>query len=712
MLTALRRIVQKVNATQDIGEALRVVVRLVKESITAESCSIFIVDEERGEYVLAATEGLNPKLVYKLRLKFGEGLVGLVGERGEPINLDHAPEHPNFHFVPDSGEEKYHAFLGVPLTHSRELMGVLIVQQVESRRFDEAEEAFLITLCAQLAGIIAHAQALGTLWEIGPRPEPAKQEATYTGSPGASGVGIGTAVVVFPLADLDAVPEREVDDVAEELQLCDHAIQATQKEIKRLSDLMADSLPAEELGLFDAYLRLLEGGSLVEKIKAGITAGSWAQGALKNVIRQHVLSFEAMDDPYLRERAADMRDLGQRILFHLQAQEKKTIKYPENTILVGDEVTPSALAEVPEDRLKGIVSVKGSSNSHVAILARALGIPTVMGATGMPATKLDDSQIIIDGYYGQVYINPSAAILQEFVRLAREEKELDGELEGLRDLPAETLDGYGVSLYVNTGLMTDVSRSMCVGAEGVGLYRTEVPFMVRDRFPSEEEQRVIYKHLLKSFSPRPVMMRTLDVGGDKALPYFPIVEDNSCLGWRGIRLIKQAFNELREENEEVSMPPLGVMIEVPAAVYQAAEIAKRVDFVSVGSNDLTQYLLAVDRNNARVADLYDSLHPSVLRAMMAVVAGVHQEGKRVSICGELAGDPVAAPILMAMGFDALSMSAMRLPRIKWVLRTFAMSRSRKLLDEVLAMDDPIEIRCHMELALEEAGLGGLIRAGR
>ncbi len=756
MLTALRRIVQKVNATQDIGEALRVVVRLVKESITAEACSIFIVDEERGEYVLAATEGLNPKLVYQLRLKFGEGLVGLVGERGEPLNLDQATEHPNYHFVPNSGEEKYHAFLGVPLTHSRELKGVLIVQQEEARRFDEAEEAFLITLCAQLAGIIAHAQAIGTLWEIGPQPEPATQEATYTGSPGASGVGIGTAVVVFPLADLDAVPDREVDDIPAETKLFDQAIQATTKEIKRLSDMMADSLPTEELGLFDAYLRLLEGGSLIEKINTAILAGSWAQGALKTVIRQHVQSFESMDDPYLRERAADMRDLGQRILFHLQSQEKRTIKYPENTILVGDEVTPSSFVEVPEDRLKGIVSVQGSSNSHVAILARALGIPTVMGATGMPATKLDDSQIIIDGYYGQVYINPSQSVLQEFTRLAQEEKELDGELEGLRELPAETLDGYGVSLYVNTGLMTDVSRSLCVGAEGVGLYRTEVPFMVRDRFPSEEEQRVIYKQLLKAFTPRPVMMRTLDVGGDKALPYFPIEEENSCLGWRGIRitldhpeiflvqiramlrandsqenlsimlpmisnlgevdeakrLIKQAYNELREENVEVSMPPLGVMIEVPAAVYQAAEIAKRVDFVSVGSNDLTQYLLAVDRNNSRVAALYDSLHPSVLRAMMAVVAGVHQEGKRVSICGELAGDPVAIPLLMAMGFDTLSMSAMRLPRTKWIIRTFSMSRCRKLLDEVLAMDDSVEIRCHMELALEEAGLGGLIRAGR
>ena len=756
MLKALRRIVQKVNATQDIGEALRIVVRLVKETTSADACSIFVVDPERGEYVLAATEGLNPQLVYQLRLKYGEGLVGLVGERGEPINLEVAADHPQFRLFPESGEEKFHGFLGVPLTHSRELMGVLTVQQEDSRPFDESEESFLVTLCAQLSGIIAHAQVIGTLWEIGPAPAPSTREATYSGAPSAPGVGIGTAVAVFPLADLDAVPERDAEDSVAECLLLDQAITATVKEITRLREMMGSSLPDEELGLFEAYLHMLESESFVGKIKAVIQSGTWAQWALKNVIKQHVASFEAMDDAYLSERATDLRDLGQRILFHLQAQEKKSIQYPQRTILIGEEVTPSALAEVPEENLAGVVSVRGSSNSHVAILARAMGIPVVMGVVGMPAAKFNDCRIIIDGYYGQVYINPSETVTNEFERLAREEKQLDSELEELRELPAETLDGYVTSLYVNTGLMSDVGRSLSVGAEGVGLHRTEVPFMARDRFPSEEEQRVIYRQLLKAFAPRAVMMRTLDVGGDKPLPYFPIEEKNPFLGWRGIRitldhpeiflvqirammranqghenlhvmlpmisniaeieeaqrLFAQAHDELCDEGEQVTMPAIGVMIEVPAAVYQSREIAKRVDFVSIGSNDLTQYILAVDRNNARVAGLYDSLHPAVLRAMMDVVANVHKEGKRVGLCGELAGDPVAIPLLIAMGLDSLSLSATRLPRIKWVIRTFTMSKARKLLEEVLAMDDAVEIRCHMELSLEEAGLGGLIRAGR
>jgi phosphotransferase system enzyme I (PtsP) len=756
MLKALRRIVQKVNATQDIGEALRIVVRLVKETTSADACSIFVVDPERGEYVLAATEGLNPQLVYQLRLKYGEGLVGLVGERGEPINLEVAADHPQFRLFSESGEEKFHGFLGVPLTHSRELMGVLTVQQEDSRPFDESEESFLVTLCAQLSGIIAHAQVIGTLWEIGPAPAPSTREATYSGAPSAPGVGIGTAVAVFPLADLDAVPEREAEDSEAECLLLDQAITATVKEITRLREMMGSSLPDEELGLFEAYLHMLESESFVGKIKAVIRSGAWAQWALKNVIKQHVASFEAMDDAYLSERATDLLDLGQRILFHLQAQEKKSIQYPQRTILIGEEVTPSALAEVPEENLAGVVSVRGSSNSHVAILARAMGIPVVMGVVGMPAAKFNDCRIIIDGYYGQVYINPSETVTHEFERLASEEKQLDSELEELRELAAETLDGYVTSLYVNTGLMSDVGRSLSVGAEGVGLHRTEVPFMARDRFPSEEEQRVIYRQLLKAFAPRAVMMRTLDVGGDKPLPYFPIEEKNSFLGWRGIRitldhpeiflvqirammranqghenlhvmlpmitnlaeieeaqrLFAQAHEELCAEGEQVMMPAIGVMIEVPAAVYQSREIAKRVDFVSIGSNDLTQYILAVDRNNARVAGLYDSLHPAVLRAMMDVVANVHKEGKRVGLCGELAGDPVAIPLLIAMGLDSLSLSATRLPRIKWVIRTFNMSKARKLLEEVLAMDDAIEIRGHMELALEEAGLGGLIRAGR
>jgi len=340
--------------------------------------------------------------------------------------------------------------------------------------------------------------------------------------------------------------------------------------------------------------------------------------------------------------------------------------------------------------------------------------------------------------------------------LAKEEAQLDRELEALRELPAETPDHHRVNLYINTGLSGNLGLSLSVGAEGVGLYRTELPFMLSDRLPSEDEQCKMYTELLKSFSPDPVIMRTLDIGGDKSLPYFPIEEDNPFLGWRGIRVtldhpqiflqqlramlranehthnlsillpmissvgeleaslrfINQAVEELREEGHTIEKPPVGLMVEVPAAVYQAYELAKRANFISVGSNDLIQYLLAVDRNNPRVADLYDGLHPAVLRALKQVVDGGHRAKVRVSICGELAGDPLAAILLLAMGYDSLSMNARVLPRIKWVLRQFTLEKAKTLLEEVLGMDEPREIRCHMEMALEEQGLGGLIRAGK
>jgi phosphotransferase system enzyme I (PtsP) len=754
MLKILRRIVQEVNAAPNLREALDIATRRIKDAMAAEACSIFFVDEERGEYVLMATEGLNKKLINEARLKFGEGLIGLVGEREEPINLDDAPEHPRFRSYPNIGEENFHAFLGVPIIHHRQLLGVLFIQQREPRRFDESEEAFLGTLAAQLAAAIAHAQAVGLLWEISDREVEGK---TFSGLSGAPGVAIGIAMVVYPLADLDSVPDRKITAIDEEIAFFQSAVLVTREEISSLGESLTQNLPKEEQGIFDAYLRILDSPSFLEKVVSEIKTGTWAQAALKKTIKQYVLQFEAMDDSYIQERATDIRDLGQRILSHLQANERQVATvYPKQTILVGEEVTPSALASVPEEQLVGLVSTKGSSNSHVAILARAMGIPTVMGVNNLPVAKLEMKELIIDGYYGQVYCSPTGAILEEFQRLANEERELDSELKALRDLPAETLDGYGLSLYINTGLISDISRALGVGAEGVGLYRTEVPFMVRDRFPSEDEQRVIYRQLLQAFAPRPVMMRTLDIGGDKELPYFPVQEKNPFLGWRGIRvtldhpeiflvqiramlrasqglenlhimlpmvscvaeveeaqrLIAQAYSELMEEGEQIKMPAVGVMVEVPSAVYQARELARRVDFLSVGSNDLIQYLLAVDRNNSRVANLYDGLHPAVLRALMQVVEGTHQEGKYVSICGEIAADPVAVILLLAMGFDTLSMSATRLPRMKWVIRKFTMTRAIKLLEEVLAMDDSIEIRCHLELALEDAGLGGLIRAGK
>ena len=717
----------------------------------SQVCSVYLLDPETNRFVLMATDGLNKRSIGKVSMAPSEGLVGLVGSREEPLNLEDAASHPRYRYFAETGEERYASFLGAPIIHHRRVMGVLVVQQKERRQFDEGEEAFLVTMSAQLAGVIAHAEATGSIRGLG-RQGKGVQEAKFVGVPGAPGVAVGTAVVVLPPADLNVVPDRSVDDIAAELELFDKALGWVREDMQELSEKLATQLRKEERALFDVYLMMLEDAALGNEVRKVIRTGQWAQGALRQVVLDHVKRFELMDDAYLRERASDVRDLGRRLLAYLQEERKTTLVYPDNTILVSEELSPAMLGEVPEGKLVGLISVTGSGNSHVAIFARAMGIPTVMGVVDLPYSKIDGIKLIVDGYHGEVFTNPSELLSKQYAEVLEEERQLTEGLDALRALPCETLDGHRMPLWVNTGLLADVARAQQRGAEGVGLYRTEVPFMVNERFPSEKEQLATYREQLQAFHPLPVTMRTLDIGGDKSLSYFPIKEENPFLGWRGIRvtldhpeiflvqtramlkaseglnnlrillpmisgiqeleealhLIHRAWGEVRDEGIDVPLPPIGMMIEIPAAVYQTRELARQVDFLSVGSNDLTQYLLAVDRNNPRVADLYDFLHPAVLQALQKVVNDAHLEGKPVSICGEMAGDPAAAVLLLAMGFDSLSMNATNLPKVKWLLRQITQSKARELLGQVMTMDNPHLIYSTLHLALRNLGLGRVI----
>lgn len=756
MLTILRHIIQEVSGAQDFPESLNIMVKRIANALATEACSIFLLDRRHGEYVLSATQGLNVKGIGKIRVPLNKGLVGLVGEREEPINIDDATQHPRFLLVKAAKEEAFRAFLGAPIIFHRQVLGVLVVQQRDPRKYDESEEAFLVTLSTQLAAIIAHAEQTGELNELLDSSKKRRHEHVYTGVPGSPGISVGRGVVIYTPLDLDAVPDHKLEDVEQEIVLLEAAFASVRDDMRVLKDKLASVLPEEEHALFDVYLRMLDSSELAKEVIDGIRAGNWAPGALRQSISVHVRRLENLDDEYMRERADDIRDLGRRVLSYLQKDDRASPVYHEKTILIGEVITPNDLAEAPEGCLAGVISAKGSSNSHVAILARAMNVPTVMGVGEASISELQDKDIIVDGYYGQIYVSPSDALRSEFDRLIAEEQRLEEQVSEISDLPAITEDGHQIALMVNAGLGADIGISLAVGAEGIGLYRTEIPFLMRDRFPSSEEQRIIYRQLLASFAPRPVILRTLDVGGDKPLPYFPIKEDNPFLGWRGIRitldhpeiflsqlramlraseglnnmrimlpmitdvsevdealrLLRKAFNEVTEEGCQIEMPQVGVMVEVPSAVYQARALAKRVDFLSVGSNDLTQYILAVDRNNARVAGLYDSLHPAVLRALIQTVESGHQEGKHVSICGEMAGDPVCVMLLHAIGFDSLSMNASSIGRVKWAIRHFTKKKASKLLHEVLGMENAVMIRCHMELALERAGLGNLIRAGR
>ena len=747
MLNTLRKIVQEVNSAKDLKAALGIIVLRVKEAMSSQVCSVYLLDPETNRFVLMATEGLNKRSIGKVSMAPNEGLVGLVGTREEPLNLENAADHPRYRYFAETGEERYASFLGAPIIHHRRVVGVLVIQQKERRQFDEGEEAFLVTMSAQLAGVIAHAEATGSIRGLG-RQGKGIQEAKFVGVPGSPGAAVGTAVVMLPPADLDVVPDKTITDIPAEIALFKTALEGVRNDMRAVSKKLATQLRPEEQALFDVYLMMLDDASLGSEVKNVIKTGQWAQGALRQVVTDHVNRFELMDDDYLRERASDVRDLGRRLLAYLQHDRQQTMVYPDNTILVSEELTATMLGEVPEGKLAGLVSVLGSGNSHVAILARAMGIPTVMGVVDLPYSKVDGIQMIVDGYHGEVYTNPSEVLRKQYAEVVEEERQLSLGLDALRELPCITPDGHRMPLWVNTGLLADVARAQQRGAEGVGLYRTEVPFMINQRFPSEKEQLAIYREQLSAFHPQPVTMRSLDIGGDKSLSYFPIKEDNPFLGWRGIRvtldhpeiflvqaramlkaseglnnlrillpmisgtheleealhLLHRAWGEVRDEGTDVPMPPIGVMIEIPAAVYQTRELARQVDFLSVGSNDLTQYLLAVDRNNPRVADLYDYLHPAVLQALQSVVRDAHAEGKPASICGEMAGDPAAAILLMAMGFDSLSMNATNLPKVKWMLRQVSLSRAKELLAEVMTIDNPQVIRSTIQLALKNMGL--------
>ncbi len=754
MLSMLRRIVQEVNAAGNLDSALQIIVNRVHNAMKVQVCSVYLLDPQVEEYVLMATKGLNPKAVGQIRLAPSEGVVGSVAARAEPLNLEDVASHPSYCYVSGSGEEKFHSFLGAPIIHRRKVLGVLVVQQQQCRKFDEGEEAFLVTMSAQLAGVIAHAEVTGD-FNINHGCSQIKPDARFDGVSGAPGVGVGIAVVMAPPADLDAVPDQPADDIGQELQRFRTALSKVRHDIKVVGRVLARRLQGEDQALFDVYLRMLDDNALAGEIELQIEQGQWAPSALRRVMHSHVRQFEMMDDPYLRERATDIKDLGRRILAYLQeGGASKPTHYPDKMVLVAEEVTPAMLGEVPTEKLVGLVSVMGSGNSHAAILARSMGIPTVMGVVDLPATRLHNRPLIIDGYSGRVYVNPSSKLTGYYDDILREDKLISQGLELTRDLPCETLDGHRLPLWANTGLVADVAFALKRGAVGVGLYRSEVPFMIKEFFPSEAEQVDSYRRQLEPFAPNPVTMRTLDIGGDKSLSYFPIVEANPSLGWRGIRvtldhpeiflvqvramllasegldnlrimlpmvssvieideslaLINQAFKELIDDGHQLIQPEIGVMIEVPAAVYQVRSFARRVDFLSVGSNDLTQYLLAVDRNNPRVAGLYNSYHPAVLSALLNIVDEAHKENVQVCICGELAGDPIGAILLLAMGYDGLSMSSNSLAKVKSAIRGVTLDQAQQFLETAFSFDEPEAVQQALSQMLIDAGLGRLSRS--
>jgi len=750
-IRTLQKIVHAINSATDLSTALNRLVLDIHEALGVDVCSIYINDKANKHYILMATRGLNPDAVGVVTIGYNEGLVGLVGERSEPLNIEFASSHPRFKFIPESGEEHYHSFVGIPVIQHGDLLAVLVVQQVSPRRFDDQDIAFLTTLAALIAGNIAYARARGEIDSL--MTDLGQSGGLYRGIAGAPGLCIGTGVVTYPQTDINSVPDRAIEDVESEVRRFREAIDAVVEELGVMRTQLIDSLPEADRLLFDAYALIAKDEELIDHTLEKIRAGNWAQGALRDTIQWYAGQFEAMDNAYMSERADDIRNIGRRILAYLQKEVQSQRSYPANTILIAENLSPLDLAVVRTECLAGVVSGHGSAYSHLSILAHALNIPAVTGfSRQLPLSRLDGKTLVMDGYKGYIHVSPNNIEMQEYEEMVQGEQALAQHLRTLRDKPATTTDGLRMHLYTNSGLLSGHTMANDVGTEGIGLYRTELPFMSKDSFPGEDEQYDLYRAVLQAYAPLPVTLRTLDIGGDKILPYFPISEPNPFLGWRGIRvsldhpelfltqvramlrasegldnlkimlpmisgvdeidrslaLIKRAHKELIEEGLRVAFPETGTMIEVPSTVYQIPAIAKRMDFLSIGSNDLVQYLLAIDRNNELVAALFDPLHPSVLEALWQISTAARRARIPLSICGEAAGDPAFAIMLIAMQFDSLSLSAGDLPRIKWVIRSFSHDEASQLWKKARRLEQAREIREMLHAELESHGLKQLL----
>jgi phosphotransferase system enzyme I (PtsP) len=743
MLVTLRQIMQQVGVAPTLREALDIAVQQVRKAVQVDACAIYLTDVEHDEYALVASDGLSPHPLEHVRVRPGEGLVGLVGERQELVVETVARFHRGHGLSPDPTQESDGSFLGTPLIHYRKLLGVLVAWKPRGHPYAGDEVTFFLSLGAQLAKAVHDAEALDAVGEL--LRGNAHPDAFIQGVAAASGLAIGEAMLVEAPPTLESIPDRGVRDVVAEEHAFTAAVAAAQKELRRTGERMSEALPDAVRALFDVQAMLLGDDSLLSDAVERIRAGNWAPGAWRETIARHASVFEQMEDRYLRERAADIREIGQHVLKHLESQAKAARQPPKRCILVGDTLGLAQIAAVPAGCLAGIVTMRGSPLSHTAVLARALGIPAVVSLARLPAARWQGSEMAVDGDEGRLYVQPSPALLRTLERRMQEARARAERLASLRDLPAQTLDGTRVPLYANIGLPADSAAAAASGAEGIGLYRTEYSFLLGDALPLEEEQLHAYREVLAFFAPMPVTLRTLDVGGDKALSSFPVQEENPFLGCRGIRfsldqpelflmqlramlranaglnnlqvlfpmigtvgeldealgLLARAHRELVAEGMEAARPRVGVMIEVPASVSLTGPFARRVDFFSIGTNDLTQYMLAVDRNNAQVVTPYDGLHPSVLEAIRRVVETAHQHRRPVSVCGELASDPAGALLLLGMGVDSLSMSPALLPAVKRTIRCFSLERARRLADAALGMEDGFAIHRLVNGALEE-----------
>ncbi len=745
-LATVTTLVQEISGAENAMSAMQTIVARLSQLMDVPVCSLYLKSPTRSKLILAATQGLSESSVGKIKLNINEGLVGVIASTKHPLNLADAPTHDKFVFFPQAHEAPYRQFMGVPLIHLRQLIGVIVVQGKTKALFSQEAEAFLVTIASQLAATLYNIQRSG---EWIPTRRPAKLYKRFNGIISSSGIGIGDLTHINTHIDLLQVPEKQSGSPEDEQSLFEIALQKVSDDLEHGANRIKKDLPEDIVSLFSVYRMMLQSPELRDGTLQQIQLGNSAMWSVRKTALELATVFEMADDPYMKARGEDVRNIAIKLMTQMAKRERSAS--PDSTtpiILAGDLISIADLSEYSSTQIKGIICTSGSALSHTSIVANALGLPAVMGVADLDIKRYTGQLIVIDGNRGEVVISPPKEMIKEYRQLEKNDQQFNETLAKYRDLPAVTLDGFHVTLHTNTGLLADVSPGLRNGAEGIGLYRSEIPFMVHDSFPTEEEQYLVYKEVIDAYSPRPVSMRTLDIGGDKQLPYFAFKEENPYLGWRGIRftldntalqvtqiramlraahgrdnlqilipmvsridevkaikeLIQQSLVELSKEGKQVSKPKLGIMIEVPSAMLLLDKIAPYIDFVSIGSNDLTQYLLAVDRNNPKVSRLFDNLNPAVLVALQMIKNKCTELNLSVSLCGEMAADPASVLLLIAMGFDRLSLSAHKIPKIKWLIRQLKREDLLKLLTKANAAESEADIRKALSKKMKELGL--------
>jgi phosphotransferase system, enzyme I, PtsP len=717
LLRRLREVMAEQVSAQD---RLDKIVVLIAANMVAEVCSVYVLRVD-GTLELYATQGLNREAVHLTVMRAGEGLVGLVAQTAEALNLSDAQEHPHFSYKPETGEEIFHSFLGVPILRGGNTLGVLVVQNRAHRKYEEDEVEALQTTSMVLAEMIASGE-LSALAPPGQEPA-ARRPLRLTGEALADGVGLGHVVLHEPRIQ---VKQLIADDPSREMARLEAAVEAIRAEIDDMLENEDVARGGEHKDVLEAYRMFAHDRGFMRRMKEAIATGITAEAAVERVQSDNRARMMRQTDPYLRERMHDLDDLAIRILRQLTGAKSPTASadLPENAIVVARHMGPASLLDYDRTRLRGLVLEEGGATSHVAIVARALGIPTVGQAENVTSLADPGDAIIIDGATGEVHLRPTGDVENAYAEKVRFRARRQAQYAAIRNRPAVTRDGVEITLNLNAGLMVDLPFLEETGASGIGLFRTELQFMVANALPRTAEQLDLYRKVLDAAGDRPVTFRTLDIGGDKVLPYMEVIqEENPALGWRAIRLGLDrpgllrsqvramlragAGREVRimfpmiaavEEFDEAKaiverelthlrrhahrMPErvhVGAMVEVPALLFQLDELLPRVDFLSVGSNDLVQFLFAADRGNNRVANRFEVMSPPILRALRQLATKGREHGKPVTLCGELASRPLEAMTLAGLGYRSLSLSPAAMGPVKSVLLDLDLARLETML---------------------------------